>query len=57
VDEIGFATLAGRNVEWAQQGYETPEHYYDFMHYSGKEIFKYPEGLDNLQKAFKDRFP
>lgn len=27
------------------------------MHYSGKEIFKYPEGLDNLKKAFKDRFP
>jgi hypothetical protein len=27
------------------------------MHFPGKETFKFPEGKENIKKAFKTRFP
>jgi len=49
--------LPGRNPEWQQLGSHTPEHYYDIMYFKDQEPFKFPEGKENLKKAFKDRFP
>lgn len=51
--QIAMAVLPGRNPEWQQQGFDTKDWFYDALHFPGKDVHKYPIGLENVKSDLK----